>query len=69
MQLLALKFGDAATVKAWAPSPAGAVVVNVQLLFAVEDVWRGSVAAPVTSTHLVSELVTTVSVRAAPCLA
>ena len=69
MQLLALKFGEAATVKAWAPSPAGAVVVNVQFDLAVDDVWRGSVAAPVTSTHLVSLAVTTVSVSAAPCLA
>ena len=56
MQPFALKFGEAATVNAWAPSPAGAVVVNVQFDFAVEDVWRGSVAAPVTSTHLVSLL-------------
>jgi hypothetical protein len=49
--------------------PAGAVVVNVQFDFAVDDVWRGRVAAPVTSTHLVSLLVTTVSVSVAPCLA
>jgi hypothetical protein len=48
--------------------PAGAVVVNVQLDFAGDDVCRGSVAAPVTVTHCVSLLVTTVSVSAAPCL-
>ena len=69
VQLLALKFGDAATVNAWAPSPAGAVVVNVQFDFAVADVWRGSVAAPVTATHWVSLDVTTVRVGAPPCLA
>jgi hypothetical protein len=45
------------------------VVVNVQFDFAVLDVCRGSVAAPVTSTHFVSLDVTTVSVSAAPCLA
>ena len=68
MQLLALKFGDAAAVTALTPSPAGAVVVNVQLVLAVEDVWRAR-EAPVTSTHLVSLDVVTVSVSAAPCLA
>ena len=38
VQLLALKFGEAAAVNACAPLPAGAVVVNVQLVFAVADV-------------------------------
>jgi hypothetical protein len=69
VQLLALKPGDAETVYACAPLPAGAVSVNVQFDFAVLDVWRGIDVAPVTSTHFVSLLVTTVSVTAAPCFA
>src|SRR3954452_3676433 len=69
VQLLALKFGEAATVNACTPLPAGAVLVNVQFDLAVDEVCRGRVAAPVTSTHLVSLLVTTVSVSAAPCFA
>src|SRR4051812_32462130 len=69
VQLLLLKFGEAATVNACAPLPAGAVVLKVQVDLAVLEVCRGNVTAPVTSTHLVSLLVTTVRVRAAPCLA
>ena len=67
--LLPLKLGDADTVKPRVPSPAGAVVVNVQLVRGVDEVWTGSGVAPVTSTHLVSELVCTVSVSAPPVLA
>ena len=67
--LFLLKSGEASTVNACAPSPAGAVVLKVQFDLAVLDVCRGNVAAPVTSTHLVSLLVTTVKVTAAPCLA
>jgi hypothetical protein len=69
VQLLALKFGDAAMVTAWAPFPAGAVKVNVQELLAVEDVWGAGSNAPLTSTHFVSDDVVTVSVRAPPCFA
>jgi hypothetical protein len=44
------------------------VVVNVQFDFAVADV-ACAVNAPATSTHWVSLLVMTVSVRAPPCFA
>jgi hypothetical protein len=63
-----LKFGEAAAVTVWTPSPVPAVKLNVQVDFAVLDVWR-AVCAPVTSTHLVSLDVITVSVRAPPFLA
>jgi hypothetical protein len=44
-------------------------VVKIQFDLAADDVCRGSDAAPVTSTHLVSLDVTSVRVTAAPCLA
>jgi hypothetical protein len=69
LQLFLLKSGEAATVNALAPLPAGAVVVKVQFDLAVLEVCGGNVAAPVTATHLVSPLVTTVRVKLAPCLA
>jgi len=63
-----LTFGEAATVTACKPFPEGVDVTKVQLLFgAVVDCF--AVMAPVTSTHCVSELVTTESVSAAPCFA
>jgi hypothetical protein len=49
--------------------PAGAVVVKIQFDLPLGDVWRGKVAAPLTSTHLASPVATTVSVTAAPCFA
>jgi hypothetical protein len=63
-----LKLGDAAAVTLCSPSPPGAVKVNTQVDLAVVD-WSCPVKAPATSTHLVSLLALTVSVRAPPCLA
>src|SRR6266571_7950115 len=60
-----LTFGDTVAVTARAPSPAPAVNGNVHDDFAVFDDWW-PVKAPATSTHCVSELVFTVSVRAPP---
>ena len=60
--------GEAATVTACTPSPEGAVRAKFQVLFGVV-VNCFAVNAPVTWTHCVSELVTTVSVSPAPCLA
>lgn len=66
---LSLKSGEALTVNACAPSPAGAVVANVQFDLAEDDVCVGRVVAPLTVTHFVSLLVTTVRFSAAPRLA
>src|SRR6266545_2548876 len=66
VQLLALKFGEAAAVTVLTPSPVPAVNGNDHDDFGVAEVWRG---APVTSTHFVSADVVTVRVRAAPFLA
>jgi hypothetical protein len=68
VQLLALKFGEAAAVTAWDPLPAPAVKLNVQVDLAVLDVCR-AVWAPVISTHFVSLDVFTVSVSAPFCFA
>ncbi|GAB2766216.1 hypothetical protein GCM10027039_29000 [Terrabacter koreensis] len=56
-------------MKAWTPSPAGAVVEKIQVVLGVVEVCRPSATAPVTATHFVSVPVTTVSVRAPPCFA
>lgn len=63
-----LTLGDGAAVTARAPSPAPAVVVKVQEVFAVADDWV-AIMDPLTSTHLVSLEVVTVSVRPAPLFA
>jgi hypothetical protein len=68
VQLLALKFGEAAAVTVCTPSPAPAVKVNVHDDLAVLDVCRLA-CAPVTSTHFVSDEVVTVSVSAPPLFA
>jgi hypothetical protein len=66
LQLLALKFGDAATITTLAPSTAVAVVVKVHDVFAVAEV---CLPIPVTVTHFVSFDVVTFSVRLAPVFA
>src|SRR6266511_427548 len=68
VQLLALKFGEAAAVTVRMPSPVPAVNGNDHDDFGVVDVWRAE-CAPVTWTHLVSADVVTVRVRAPPFLA
>jgi hypothetical protein len=68
VQLLALKFGEALAVTVFTPSPVPATRENVHDDLAVVDVWR-VVKAPVSSTHLVSDDVVTVSVSAPPFLA
>jgi hypothetical protein len=63
-----LKPFEAVAVTTRAPSPRPAVVVKLQLDFAVADV-RCPVKAPATSTHSVSELVVNVNVNAPPLFA